>query len=420
MKALEVLAAGRLIARKKAPYFRAALLGLVPEECPGLGTVGVTADAVLLFDPAFVEAQSPEAVAGLLVHEVMHLVLAHGARINAQGLDKVRANKAADLAINPSIVGMGFDLPEGEYRGMFPKDFGWSDGLTMNEYYDLLTQQEQAEKQQGQGSEKSDGSEGQGSGSAKGHAAHGRCGSCAGEAHEQEKHIAPGTGRSEQEVARIARTVAESVREHAAKSRGSVPASVARWAEKALEPSKVPWQQKLARLTRMAVAWRAGAVDHRYDAPGRRQAGLGYGVGRPVMPRLRQPVPEALIVVDTSGSMGSKELGEAAREAHAVLRAVGGSCTFATCDARVQGISKARSLDDILGSMTGGGGTDMRPAFEAAAKLRPRPEIVVVLTDGLVDDGVPASEPPWCKTIWVGVGPSKRRPAPWGEYIEVD
>jgi hypothetical protein len=36
------LGVGRLIARARAPYFRAALLGMIPVEVHGLGTLGIT------------------------------------------------------------------------------------------------------------------------------------------------------------------------------------------------------------------------------------------------------------------------------------------------------------------------------------------------------------------------------------------
>jgi predicted metal-dependent peptidase len=64
----------------------------------------------------------------------------------------------------------------------------------------------------------------------------------------------------------------------------------------------------------------------------------------------------------------------------------------------------------------GGGGTDFRPAFDAAMKLRPRPDIIVYLTDG--DGTAPEAAPAGVVVVWCVV-PSyyNKRPAPWGHAV---
>jgi len=423
MTADEVLGAARLIVRAKAPYFRAMLLSLVPRPIEGMGTIGVTDRALLVYDPVFVARQTPAQTAGLLVHEILHLLHRHGSRTATH--DALTWNMAADLAINPSVREMRFELPTGDDAGMFPKDKSWPEGETADQYYARL-QQEQ-EKKSGKGGE----------GQPKPGPAHGQCGSCAGHAlpgePKPEPGKAPGTdqdasgtpgqgkgeegdgGRSQAQLERAARQVAAAVKEHA-KGRGSVPGGVARWADTMLEPPKVPWQSKLARLLRSSVAYRAGAVVHRYDGPSRRQAGLGYGAGIPMLPRLRQPIPRVAIVADTSGSMSAKDLGIALREAKGVLRAVGAEVTFMTCDAQVHGMTKVASVQQMAKALKGGGGTSFIPAFEALAKMSPRPEIVLTMTDG--DGTMPIQAPAGMNVIWVLIGKHCVRPA-WGEVVEV-
>lgn len=456
----ETLAAGRLIARMKAPYFRTVLVGLAPVEVKGLGTIGVTKNGVLLVDYDFLAKVTPAQCAGLMVHEVMHIVLKHCDRRGSR--DPKLDNMAGDLAINPAIVDMGLELPDGELAGLFPEKFGFPRGLTKDEYYELLLKEVQKQPQPGQSGAKGKagqrgdepggkggkgepdepndeqgeggsggdddhdhdgkGAGGQGGesqdGDDKPHTGGGWCGSCAGRAMPNEPEEDNEANRSEAEVERMVRAVAEAVREHAAKGIGKVPAGLARWAEKALEPARIPWQTKLALITRNAVAWRDGAVDHRYDAPGRRQAGIGYGPGKPIMPRLRQPVPRVAIAVDTSGSMGTNELRDACREAAGVLKAVGADVEFLACDCRVHTLQPVRRWEDIPALLKGGGGTDFNPIFEALDKRRPRPEVVVVMTDGM--GPAPAQAPRGMKVVWVGIGPFKQRPAVWGEWLEVD
>ena len=170
-------------------------------------------------------------------------------------------------------------------------------------------------------------------------------------------------------------------------------------------------------MTRSACAWRENAVDHRYDAPSRRQAGIGYGPGKPILPRFRMPVPNVAIILDTSGSMGVQELAEAGRETAGILKAVGANVTFCTCDAAVTGVTKVRTIDEALKRLKGGGGTDMRPAFEALMKERPKPEVIICITDLAIGD--PGPEPKGAKVLWVAVGAYAQHcqdPA-WGRVV---
>ena len=421
MSAAAILSAGRLLARQRAPYLSAVIVGLAPQDAPGLGTVGVTENGVLLIDPDFVVKLSAQEMAGLVVHEVMHVVLRHAARGRVAGRDPRIANMADDLAINPAVLAMGLSLPEG---GLFPAQFGFEEGLTADAYYELLLADAQA-REASRDSEQSEQGEGRapkGDPTQHGHEPRtggGHCGSCAGRAMPGEPDASDEASRSHAEMERLVRCTAEAIRE-ASQTRGKVPAGLARAAEAMLAPPRIDWRRRLAALVRNAVAWRAGAVDARYDAPGRRQAGLGYGAGRPVMPRLRQPIPEVMLVVDTSGSMGTAELSAAVSEASGVLRALGVRAQLATCDAAVQGLRPVRDVRDVLSALRGGGGTDLRPAFAAAEKLRPRPEVVIAITDGLVGDGVPTVAPRGMRVLWVGVGKFARRPASWGDYVEVE
>lgn len=458
-------AAGRLIAREKAPYMRALLLGFAPIETPGLGTIGVTEHAVLMVDWAFIDQVTAEEMAGLLIHECMHILLKHASRAHRAGRDVRIDNIAADMAINPSIWDMGLKLPGGNAKqtvehplhGKYPEDYGWARGLTTDEYYEKLRQLPQHQQPQrivisvkgagGQGTgEDGEGGEGapqdpndaSGEGGSGGDAAHskpgqgggaadkpktagGWCGSCAGNPMPGEPDQKHKASRSENEMHRISRAVAEAVLEASSgPDRGTVPSFMKRWAEQILTPAEIPWQKELAVVTRAACAWRENAVDHRYDAPSRRQAGVGYGVGKPVLPRFRQPVPNVAVILDTSGSMGSQEMGEACREVNGILKTIGAEVSFCTCDASVNGISKVRNVKEALARLHGGGGTDMAPGFAAVMKQRPRPEVVICLTDLCIGD--PGPKPVGAKVIWVAVGQYAQSAPdpPWGKTIRTD
>jgi predicted metal-dependent peptidase len=415
----EKLAVGRLIVREKAPYVTAALLGLVPIEMKGLGTVGVTQNGLLLWDPDAVAQWSVEEVAAALFHEVWHVLRDHHERGKAIGAEHRLFNVAGDAEINDDLRAGGWKLPMGD-KIIYPETIGAEEGLTAEEYYRHLRDNEGS---------------GDGHGECPGH---GWCGSGAGHALPDEPQgdgngggegESQAPGRTQQEMDRMRREVARAIQHEASKSRGTVPAGLQRWADATLTPPKIRWQDKLARFVRSAVSWRAGAVDYKYERPSRRQYGIGSGIGKPILPCMRQPVPQVMVAVDTSGSMGNDELTDALRETKGILDHTGAAVTFTACDAAIHELKPVRCWQDAAKLLTGGGGTSFVPVFTDALPLaKPRPEILVFITDGMGD--APAAPPRGVKVIWVLVGPYARKPysysdngsgeISWGDFIFLD
>ena len=472
--ARQILAAGRLIARRKAPYLRALLYRLVPRELltptPGFHTIGVTQNLIALWCPHYFlgalpaswmkkgktqQKVTPEKAAGLLIHECLHVLNKHGKRRGAR--DPKRWNRAGDLGINPSVIAMGLELPEG---GFFPKDFGWEEDQTADVYYTLLEKHEEEQskggqkgskskkgkkgqqpgqggasgqgQQPGDGDEEGDGegqgqpgndpgsdSDGDGQGDGSPEPGKGWCGSCAGNPLPEEPGEDDPEGRSDGETDRACKEAAEAILDAARKGAGNVPLGLRRLAETVVKPPKVSWQKRLRHAARQAVRWAAGSVDHKYDAPSRRQAGVGFGPGRPVLARLRRPVPEVAIAVDTSGSMGAGELERAVAESTSIVKTVGASCQLCACDAKVHGLTPVKTSKDIVASLKGGGGTYFQPVFDALAKLKKKPDVVVFITDGGCFDK--PVEPKGVKVIWLLVGKHREKPpVNFGTFIEVD
>jgi predicted metal-dependent peptidase len=391
----DILAAGRLIATRKAPYFRAMITSLVPHEVKGLGTVGVTKDSVLIYDPEWIAQRSHDEMGALYWHEVMHLVLDHHGRRGDK--HPFLYNVAGDVFINDQGRNMGLVFPPG---GLFPETFGFPKNLTTEEYYALLLKE--AEKQIEQAIDKAQGKEGSWKS--------GACGSGAGNKCEDEPD---GTGkdkdgnevggRSESDVQQTRMRVAEAVKQHCqqpgGKGRGTVPLGMDRWADEALMAPKVPWQTVLARVVRSATAYRPGAVDYSYSRISRRQGGVGFGPGRPILPAFVRPVPKVTFVLDTSGSMNEDQLSQGLAEASAVLRATGAEITFMSCDHEVHAIGRVENPSQLAKLVKGGGGSSFVPAFDHLAKMKDRPQLVVFATDGAI--GVPVQPPKGFRVIWL-------------------
>ncbi len=387
----------RMSACKKFPYFTTALLSLIPEERPGLNTMGVTSSMLLYWDPEWFGKQT--------------LDDAHAHSVDEAANCRIW-NLAGDAEINDDLVGI-FVADE----WVLPKHFGGVNGRTAEEYYQILKEEFAKNKE-------------------KMKKAGGCCGSGAGHALEGEKPEGKGdggggnkdkgaaggdaegdSGRSLAEVSRIRRQTATEIGEHAASGRGSVPGGWKRWADETTKPPKVRWQDKLARATRHAIAFRTGAVDMTYRKPSRRQGGIGYGPGRPMLAALHAPKPNVMVVTDTSGSMGETELTAALREARGILLAAGGQITFGACDASMHGMRKVSNWAELPKLLLGGGGTSFIPIFEAWKKLQVKPGVIVVITDG--DGDAPAEAPQGCKVVWLLTGPYARKPCEWGTHIFV-
>jgi predicted metal-dependent peptidase len=94
--------------------------------------------------------------------------------------------------------------------------------------------------------------------------------------------------------------------------------------------------------------------------------------------------PKVTVVIDTSGSMMiGNRLNQALVEISGLVRAVSGGARplqVIACDAEASTPRAVRSIDHI--ELTGGGGTDMRIGIQAAASMKPRPDIIITITDG--------------------------------------
>jgi predicted metal-dependent peptidase len=383
---VEGFPAARLWAASKFPYLAAGLFGTQVIADPGSGTVSVDEGWRLYADPELTAGWSAAQLGSVLVHHVGHLLRTHGERAQGAGVRPDESGdwiRAADAEINDDLIVAGLDLPG---QPVLPRDLGAEDGLLAEQYFAEIRRPAPATGAGGNGGAGAKEDSGAGGGSEAGtrsrSVARGLgetagswldCGSGAdgmprpGQGHD-------GLPRWRAELLR--RQVAQDVIAHG-KQPGTVPGWLLRWAEEIINP-KVDWRAVLAAELRRAVAEVCGAVDYSYRRPSRRSV-----VTAPVvLPALRRPVPEVAVVCDTSGSMTEDLLAMALAEVEGLLRALGlaRQVRVLACDTAVTAAQRVSSARQV--QLTGGGGTDMGAGIAAAASLRPRPAVAVVLTDG--------------------------------------
>ena len=348
------LAAGRLWAASHFPYLASGLFGAQVLAKPGIATVAVDEGWRLHADPELTVTWTPAQLGSVLVHHVSHLLRAHGERALAAGIspDDARAwVRGADAEINDDLVPAGLELPG---RPVLPGHLGADEGLLAEQYFTAGREDQDTQAQPDWDLDCGSGADGWGRGwDASGPPA-----------------LSPWQARL------LCRQVAQDCVRHAREA-GNVPAGLLRWAEQTLQPA-VDWRRVLAAELRRAVADTAGAVDYSYRRPSRRAS----VAGSVVLPALRRPVPEVAVVCDTSGSMTEDLLAAALAEVEGLLRSLGlaRQVRVLACDTAVGPARRVTSARQV--ELVGGGGTDMGAGIAAAAALRPRPAVAVVLTDG--------------------------------------
>jgi predicted metal-dependent peptidase len=389
------------IAKTAMPYMTGMLIRFQLIMRPGMGTMGVDSKFRLYMDPAVLTQWSVHEIAGVLIHECMHLFLDHPGRCGSR--DTGLFNIAGDLAINPGLKAARLQLPE---KGVMPSDYGLPDNLTADEYYVKLLEI---------------GGGGITNPNPNGKPGTGNCGGCAHSKDDndqtQQAQSLGAEGVDSSTKHRVAKAMAEEMLAHAnGKGRGSVPAGWLREAELLCKPATIPWERELQRILLTACDYKAGAVVHTFNNPSRRQAGLGYGVGSPRLPYTRCPIPEVCIFFDTSGSMSKENVETGLIEVQSILKRVGANITFMCCDHAVHAIVKTNDINVILKNLKGGGGSSFTPAFDAIKTLKNAPNIVVAFTDG--DIGVPEECPPGLTVIWCLVERHHTPPTEaWGRAV---
>jgi predicted metal-dependent peptidase len=415
-KGRDAFAEAVVVAWDRCGYLADALFALVPVPVDNLGTTMSDQYGRCYYDP--LQEWDPQEYATLLLHECDHIVLGHFARV--EGMDARRANESSDLAINPQTIRDGgrypskIKLPNGkvitESGGrkigpLLPGQFGFAEGLSVEEYYELLS--------------KDDNGKGKGSSSGKPMPGSGHCGSCATGVPEDYELPAPGEkgadgkeapGLSPAEREGLADKVAKAIEAQEKSKPGSTSGMWQRFAKERLTP-KVNWRRQLPAEISKAVEYvRAGQADYSYSHPSRRQSLTNVR-----LPALVSPVPVIGILLDTSGSMGETLLSQALAEIDAVIRGYGIRQVKAICNdvgvGKVQTVTRAGHIN-----LEGGGGTDLRNGLVTFNEMRQgKPNVVIVLTDG--DTITWEMPPPSFRTVICLLRDYRGTLPPWARVI---
>lgn len=402
------------------PFFSFVLieqLDLIYTE--DVGTAGTDGWRIWICPSYFMKLSMPEQVFGF-THEVMHCIWEHMQRGQAFKLLKpggveyypVLANIAQDARINADLIASNI--------GRFNPNWIHDQNVTPDEIWEEIYMRYYKRMPKVNVTVYVSGGAGEGQGSGQGDDQmpnFGRDRPWRG--YQWDKHLPPPIDeRTGKPVEAGDVGMKETVINAAAfaKSQGKFPLGLQRYIDALLEP-QIAWEEHFAAILQRCL----GQDGVSYAKPHRRRSAMGFGGFQTIWPGKVGTAAGGIIgVVDTSGSMGRKELTVGVSEFVAILRDRRPAWfRVIWCDAKVhridEGIREPEDLEAaVANGIPGGGGTDFRPVFDAIDESGEYPAALVFFTDGY--GTFPNERPPY-EVVWVmttDVAP------PWGEVVRVE
>lgn len=367
---------------KRHPFYGQFLLQFRRRSDNTEKAVGVTiVDALptLLVNPDRFALYSAGEQEALLEHLIRHVLHLHPCRRRER--DPSYWDLACDLAINPAIEGMPPEAPQPEKLRLPP-------GLAAEDYYPRILKLPQFGRRSGQGQDSP-------------------------ERASQAETILPlplDDHRAWQEadrtpIALSEQVVRQMVRNAWNKGHGEAPGDLQTLINGFLSPPCIPWQQILRQF--VGTAGRVGQQST-WKRSHRRFAQNTPGVRK-------QQLLNLVVGVDVSDSTDSQPLRERfARELMQIARGRKSRITVLYAGSRIQKISRFNQTPQVVEVYRGGGFTDLRPVFDHARRMQPRPAAIIYLTDGYG----PAPEKSDIPTLWA-LSPDGKKPVDWGVELRL-
>ena len=380
------------------PWWGSLALRLRLQECPDVQTASTDGKTVL-WNPHWFNALPSRQREAVLAHEVSHCALGHIWRIGDR--DVRLANLAADHVVNLDLLEAGFSLPDGAQAD--PRFAG----MSFEEVYDLLASETTQQNGGSNGDSASDGDEGGNSAKGdprKGGGFNGNFGAMDNSDQGSGDDAQAGASESLRHEWEVSARVAASV---SASGVGEIPASLRREMDRAVRPKESLesiLQKHLSALRKhvlFATSETLGAsrTDSARASPG--------------------PVPtEVVLAVDTSGSIGSEELGMFQRLTTAVALCPAAPETLHViyCDAQVHRVDSWSAGDLPEFYPEGGGGTMFQPVLDEIESRSLQPDVLIWLTDMMACDLGSLVEPVW-PVVWARTGSASWPNAPFGDQV---
>jgi predicted metal-dependent peptidase len=315
---------------------------------------------------------------GMLAHEIEHIIFQHMSRQQAymqlgvgpdlETFSAKRFNHAADYIINAHLTSQGFKLPLGSLQ---------NSQVTANDIVDevyLKLPKDEENKPDG-----------------------------------PDQHV---PDEQQQSVDKPTMQAALQKGREMAKMQGKGAGGLERFIDDYCTP-KISWQEHLRKSLMMATR---GRDVYTWARPNRRKLAMAPHVYMPGRAGLQGP--EVAVEIDTSGSIGEKELKTFLGELSGIMDEIQPRKVHVMyVDDELHGdvieLEDANELAELGHKAGGGGGTDMTKVFEIIEERQIPVESVVIFTDGYTPYGPDTGIP----TVWAITTPGIT--AEWGTTVHV-
>ena len=317
--------------------------------------MGVNSKGQITYRESFVEKISDEELMGVLAHEILHLALLHLLRLKARNMEGW--NIACDVCVNSLLKKNGFVLPSGIVVDSY-------DNLKLGEITIEKISEKTAEIVYDEiPKELIDKLRKDGNGNG--------CG------FDEHTH---GEGLSQEEQLKQENTWFKRCEEAycSAKSKGNLPKGIERYIDE-LKRSKINWKALLLRTLNSSMP-----NDFTWAKPHKKSIACNT-----YLPNILREKVEVVIAIDTSGSIGKKELTDFISEIVGLARAyhnidmkiITHDCeVYDTLEVRNGSIAKIKQIQ-----IKGGGGTSHKVVFDYVKEKLRNTRMLICLTDGESD-----------------------------------
>lgn len=343
------------------------------------------------YNSRFINMLQPKEVMFLVGHEVLHVVYDHMDRRDDR--DPQIWNIAADYCVNADLKRHGIGqfittvpcLYEKKYDRMAAENV-YDDLMKNAEHIDMDSLLDQLIDDHMDGEGEGDGEDGR-----------------------------PGK-MSQEERDQLRQEIKENIINAAKQAQAagqSIPENVARMVDHLTEP-KMPWRELIQSMLTSTIK-----TDYSYMRPSRR----GWHIDAILPSQTPGEEIDITIAIDTSGSIGTKELGVFLSEIQGIMDSFAGYKIHVFCfdtGAHNPAEYNSENLDSIADYVPGGGGgTDFDAIFDYLKTEAIVPNRLIVFTDMMPFGSW--GDPDYCDTTWIGYGAyAKTVTPPFGTWAVFD